>query len=139
MNRDLGNYDQHGEEEENEDDIDEDEVIDVAERVFFRIAEEVIKQERTSIRNLFADQIFETEVDGQPYELLTPDGLLDGIKALGINDLTEKDCRYLLRVLTKPELDGAIVVNELLQIMENLGFTEGDPDDESEEEDEPED
>ena len=55
MNRDLGNYDQHGEEEENEDDIDEDEVIDVAERVFFRIAEEVIKQERTSIRNLFAD------------------------------------------------------------------------------------
>ena len=137
MNKDLGNYQQDGEEEENEEDIDEDEVIDVAERVFFRIAEEVIKQERTSIRNLFADQIFETEVDGQPYELLTPEGLLDGIKALGINDLTEKDCRYLLRVLTKPELDGAIVVNELLQIMENLGFTEGDPDDESEEEDEP--
>ena len=114
MNKDLGNYQQDGEEEENEEDIDEDEVIDVAERVFFRIAEEVIKQERTSIRNLFADQIFETEVDGHPYELLTPEGLLDGIKALGINDLTEKDCRYLLRVLTKPELDGAIVVNELL-------------------------
>ena len=39
-----------------------DEVIDVAEQVFFRIAEEVIKQERTSIRDIFREQIFETEI-----------------------------------------------------------------------------
>ena len=67
------------------------------------------------------------------FELLTPDGLLEGIKALGIEDLTSKDCRYLLRVLTKPELDGAIVVHELLQIMENLGFKEGEGEDDDEE------
>jgi hypothetical protein len=29
-------------------------------------------------------------------------------------------------VLTKPELDGAIVVHELLQIMENLGLYDDD-------------
>ena len=41
-------------------------------------------------------------------------------------------------MLTKPELEGAIVVQELLQIMENLGFKEeanGDDDSSSEEDD----
>jgi hypothetical protein len=55
-------------------------------------------------------------------ELLSPMGLLKGIESLGIDDLSEKESKYLLRVLTKPELDGAIVVPELLQIMENLGL-----------------
>ena len=47
-------------------------------------------------------------------ELLAPMGLLDGIKDLGLDDLTETEIACLLRVLTKPELDEAIVVNEFL-------------------------
>lgn len=62
-------------------------------------------------------------------ELLEEDGLINGIKGLGIDDLTEKDERYLLRVLTKPELDGAIVLDELLQIMANLGLQDDVNDD----------
>ena len=108
--------------EEEEEEIDEDEVIDVAERIFIRIAEEIIKQDVTSIRDLFSDQLFEAEISGQILELLTPQGLVDGIKLLGIDDLTDKEIQYLLRVLTKPELEGAIVMQELLQIMENLGL-----------------
>ena len=54
--------------------------------------------------------------------MLTPQGLIDGIKNLGIEDLNDKEMQYLLRVLTKPELEGAIVMQELLQIMENLGL-----------------
>ena len=42
--------------------------------------------------------------------------------------MSEKDVKYLLRVLTKPELDGAIVMHELLQIMENLGLYDDDED-----------
>ena len=61
--------------------------------------------------------------------MLEEDGLINGIKGLGIDDLTEKDERYLLRVLTKPELDGAIVLDELLQIMANLGLQDDDNDD----------
>ena len=53
-------------------------------------------------------------------------GLLEGIKVLGINDLSEKEIAYLLRVLTKPELDSAIVMPEFLQIMENLGLYDDD-------------
>lgn len=40
--------------------------------------------------------------------------MIDGIKTLGIEDLSEKEIQYLLRVLTKPELEGAIVMQELL-------------------------
>lgn len=50
----------------------------------------------------------------ETFELLSPIGLLEGIKILGIDDLEERDVAYLLRVLTKPELDGAILVEELL-------------------------
>lgn len=60
----------------------------------------------------------------ETFELLSPIGLLEGIKILGIDDLEERDVAYLLRVLTKPELDGAILVEELLQIMENFGLYE---------------
>ena len=66
--------------------------------------------------------MFEAEISGQILELLTPQGLIDGVKKLGIDDLTDKEVQYLLRVLTKPELEGAIVMQELLQIMENLGL-----------------
>lgn len=72
--------------------------------------------------------MLQTEIEGQVVELLAPEGLIDGIKSLGITDLSEKDIKYLLRVLTKPELDGAIVMHELLQIMENLGLYDEDED-----------
>ena len=86
------------------------------------MAEELIEQGRTSIRDVFANQIFETMIGDECVELLSAIGLLEGIKELGIDDLEEKEVSYLLRVLTKPELDGAILVEELLQIMENFGL-----------------
>ena len=69
---------------DDEDEIDEDEVIDVAEQIFVKIAEQIVKQERRSIREVFLGQIFEAEIEGQAIELLSPMGLLDGIKELGI-------------------------------------------------------
>lgn len=72
------------------------------------------------------------EIEGQVIELLSPIGLLKGIANLGIDDLDEKEKKSLLRVLTKPELDGNIVVNELLQIMENLGLYDDDEEEEQE-------
>ena len=109
-----------------EDDVDEDEVIDVAEQIFVRIAEAILKHDLRSIRAVFQEAIFDAEIEGQVIELLSPMGLLEGIKVLGIDDLTEKEVTYLMRVLTKPELDGAIVMPEFLQIMENLGLYEED-------------
>lgn len=101
-----------------EEDIDEDEVIDVAEKIFIRIAQELVQvqqqQEQPSIREIFKEYIFEAEVDGNVFELIEPMGFLDCIKELGVDDLTEKEVQYLMRVLHKPELDGNIIFPEFL-------------------------
>ena len=51
-----------------------------------------------------------------------PEGLIEGIRSIGIDDLSQKEIKCLLRVLTKPEIDNAIILDELLAIMENLGL-----------------
>ena len=96
-------------------------MIDVAEKIFVRIADEIIKQQ-LNVRQVLQEHIFPAEIDGDQYELLSPEGLLDSIRELGIDDLTQKEVQYLLKVLSKPELDGAILMQELLQIMENFGL-----------------
>jgi hypothetical protein len=74
--------------QEDEEDVDEDEMIDVAEKIFIRIAEEIIQQ-KTSVRTIFQSNIFDADIDGEQYELLSPMGLLEGIKSLNIDDLQE--------------------------------------------------
>ena len=114
--------DNQGLDDQEEDEIDEEEVIDTAEQIFYKIVEAIVNTGRTSIREAFEPHILQAEIDGQVIELLEPMGLLDGIKDLGVDDLTEKEVACLLRVLTKPELEGAIEVGEFIQIMENLGM-----------------
>ena len=59
-------------------------------------------------------------------ELLSPIGFLEGIKELGILDLQEVDVACLMRVLTKPNLENAILLKELQVIMENFKIFDND-------------
>jgi hypothetical protein len=60
--------------------------------------------------------------DGTVIELLSPIGFLEGIKELNITDLEEVEVACLMRVLTKPDLDNAILLRELIVIMENFSI-----------------
>ena len=84
-------------------------MIDVAEKIFVRIAEEIIKN-KVSVRMVWNQHLFPAEIDGEEYELLSPEGLIDGLRDLGIDDLNDKEIQYLLKVLSKPELEGAILM-----------------------------
>ena len=86
------------------------------------MAGELMKRGRASIRDAFANQIFEQMIGEDHVALLSPVGLLEGLKELGIDDLQEKEIMYLLKVLTKPDFDQAIVVEELEAIMENFSL-----------------
>jgi hypothetical protein len=35
--------------------------------------------------------LFPADIDGEEYELLAPEGLIDGMRDLGMNDITEMD------------------------------------------------
>jgi hypothetical protein len=50
-------------EDEEDGEVDEDEMIDVAEKIFVRIADEIIKQQLT-VRQVLQEHIFPAEIDG---------------------------------------------------------------------------
>ena len=99
-------------------------MLDVAEHCFIRMAESLIERGRTA-RSIFTKySIPEQFPDGTVLELLSPIGFLEGVKeASGVQaeELTEREAACLLRVLAKPELDNAIILNEFTMIMENFG------------------
>ena len=120
--------------EDEEDYIDEEQMLDVAEKCFMKIAEAIITQGVT-VRQAFkpfimAEQIETEEGQSEVIELLSPMAFLEGIKELGITDLEEMEVACLMRVLTKADLENAILLRELIVIMENFGIQddEGDED-----------
>jgi hypothetical protein len=56
---------------------------------------------------------------------MTPIAFLEGVKEAGLDNLSEMEAACLLRVLAKPELDNAIILNEFTMIMENFGVIDG--------------
>ncbi len=56
---------------------------------------------------------------------MTPIAFLEAVKEAGLSDLSEMEAACLLRVLAKPELDNAIILNEFTMIMENFGVMDG--------------
>lgn len=60
--------------------------------------------------------------DGSVLELMSPRGFLEGVRELGFEDVTELEAACLMKVLAKPELDNAVILNEFVLIMENFGI-----------------
>jgi hypothetical protein len=104
--------------------IDEDKMLDIAEKCFMRIAEAILGY-ATTVREAFKKHITKDESGSSGDDYLSPQGFLEGVKALGISDLSQLDVACLMRILTKPDLDNAILLQELIIIMENFGIQEG--------------
>lgn len=110
-------------------------MLTIAEKCFFKIAQEILQRNLT-VRQAFAKFIQFEQIqieDEEPsseevtvLELLSPLGFLEGIKELGLLDLEEIEVACLMRVLTKPNLDNAILVKELIIIMSNFGIPDDD-------------
>ena len=66
------------------------------------------------------------EIDGDAYELIPPQGLIEALADLGLEDLQPIEVNYLLKVLSKPELDGEILMQEFLEIMKNFDLYDED-------------
>jgi hypothetical protein len=106
-------------------------MLDIAEGCFVKIADAII-QKGISVRKAFSKFIIKEDLEGQILELLSPIGFLEGIKDLGVTELEEVEVACLMRVLTKPDLENAILLRELTVIMENFGIKDdehasGDP------------
>jgi len=60
--------------------------------------------------------------DGSVLELLSPRAFLEGVRDSGFDDVTEMEAACLMKVLAKPELENAVILNEFVLIMENFGI-----------------
>jgi hypothetical protein len=63
---------------------------------------------------------------------MSPIAFLEGVKEAGMEELSEMEAACLLRVLAKPELENAIILNEFIMIMENFGVMDAYEDDDDE-------
>lgn len=70
--------------------------------------------------------------DGTVLELVPPRAFLEGVREVGFEDVTEMEIACLMKVLAKPELDGAVILNEFVLIMENFGVPTAAEEDEYE-------
>ena len=70
-------------------------------------------------------------------ELLSPRAFLEGVRDSGFEDITEMEAACLMKVLAKPELDNAVILNEFVLIMENFGIPSVTEDEEFENDYEP--
>ena len=128
-NKDTDQQDAAKKEEEDDyqddDYIDEEDMLDIAERCFVKIAESILEA-GVSVRQAFSPFIIREDFEGEALELLSPIGFLEGVKELGITDLEEVEVACLMRVLTKADLENAILLRELIVIMENFGIKDDD-------------
>lgn len=100
---------------------DEERMLDIAEQCFMRIAD-LLHMAQKTVRQVFLrysqPELFK---DGSVLELLSPRGFLEGVRDVGFDDVTELEAACLMKVLAKPELDNAVILNEFVLIMENFG------------------
>jgi len=103
--------------------VDEEQMLDIAELCFVKIAEVLIK-EGITVREAFSkyamhEMLPETKA---VIELLIPEAFFEALKAeLKLGEFSDLEVACLMRVLAKPELDNAIILNEFALIMENFG------------------
>ena len=98
-------------------------MLDIAEMQFVRIADTLI-QNVITVKECFTTYATpETLPESKAtLELLPPSQFLKALEErLEIKDLSDLEIACLMRVLAKPELGNAIILNEFALIMENFG------------------
>lgn len=116
-------YRPDGEGDDFDQEIDDEEMIGIAENCLIRIAEELLNK-KVTIRQLYREDIIDEEIEGEKIELLLPLSFLEGLKRLDITDFSQLEIACLMNVLAKPQLENTILLDELIDIMENLGIQE---------------
>ena len=107
-------------------DINEDEMIEIAQKCFNKIAEKLVAN-KLSIQDLFKDVISEVKVEDEVIKVIKSEDFLNGIKKLEIQDFNEIDQACLQKVLASNEDEGFIRVADLNQILEEYaGQNDGD-------------
>lgn len=100
-------------------------MLDIAESVFQMIADR-LRTTKTGVSKVFGKRCkVIDEFEGEPNVLVVQaSDFLDALRAppISIAELSELEVACLMRVLSKPEIEHAILLNELIMVLENFGI-----------------
>jgi hypothetical protein len=96
----------------------------MAEAALVKIAIELKKRGATA-RDLFADFTSEAEIEGEPIGVLAPMDFVEGLMTLG-TEFNEVEVQCLLSILSKPQLENFILLEEIEKIIENFDLDDED-------------
>jgi len=103
--------------------VNEEQMIEIAQRCFYAIAEQMA-QKKMTVYSLYQDVVYKKKINGEDVELISPLDFLNGLRKLGIDDLQTLDYTCLVKVLAINDEEKHIRVNDLVQILEDYGITE---------------
>eukprot|EP01022_Parablepharisma_sp_SALTPOND_P000995 TRINITY_DN105406_c4_g1_i1.p2 TRINITY_DN105406_c4_g1~~TRINITY_DN105406_c4_g1_i1.p2 ORF type:complete len:849 (+),score=138.53 TRINITY_DN105406_c4_g1_i1:84-2549(+) len=110
---------------ENEDELNEmqeEEIIELAQRCFLKVANAMSKSKKT-VKSLFGDDIAMKFVEGEgEIEVIKPEDFFKGLKKVGILNLQPLEAECLLKVLATSDAVDDISVDNLVQILEDYGI-----------------
>lgn len=98
-------------------------MLDIAEACFIQMADVLIKRGVT-VKEAFGKYAIPEMIPESKtvLELLMPEAFFEAIKLeLNLRELSDIEVACLMRVLAKPELANAIILNEFALILENFG------------------
>ncbi len=121
----AANADAEAEEKEEEMNIDEDKMIEIAQNCFQAIAERMLQQKKT-IKGLYGSSITRQDVDGENIEVITTDDFVSGIESLGVAEFRNVDYACLVKALSISDDQKLIKVSDLAQILTEYGIVEGE-------------
>jgi hypothetical protein len=98
-------------------------MLDIAEMCFVRMAEILLKQGTTVIDAFSKYAVPEVLPESKTVlEMMIPSSFFEAVRTeLRIKELSDLEAACMMRVLSKPELGNAIILNEFALIMENFG------------------
>ena len=78
-----------------------------------------------TISNLFKKHTFENE--GRIYKLISPMNLMEGMRVLGLENLTPYQLQCLIKVMSKAEFGEAVLVTDFEKKMKDYGVACEEP------------
>eukprot|EP01022_Parablepharisma_sp_SALTPOND_P025583 TRINITY_DN5_c0_g1_i1.p1 TRINITY_DN5_c0_g1~~TRINITY_DN5_c0_g1_i1.p1 ORF type:complete len:942 (-),score=200.59 TRINITY_DN5_c0_g1_i1:2152-4977(-) len=103
--------------------VSEDQMIEIAQKCFSGIAQEMLSQGLT-VSSLFKGDVYRKAIEGEEVELISPESFMKGLKKLGLEDLGPLERGCLEKMLAANDSEKGFRVKDLAQILEDYGVLE---------------
>ena len=111
-----------GEDEYDEDfaDINEDQMLEIAQKCFFVIADTML-QKKTTAKKLYTEAIQKQKLNGEEVEVISAEDFIKGVQMLGIEEFKAIEYACLIKVLAANEEEKYVKLSDLILILEDYG------------------